>query len=412
METLRKLLLGLAITAIVVSAGLMATFGPGVVREIRKAAGRPLANPMDRVGGTSAQLPDGRILIAGAQFRGTKSAEFCDPVTGAFTPTAALIRPRRWQLASCILSDGRMLVAGGQGLDERPAREVEAFDPVRGTWLSLGQLPEECRVSDLVPLADGTALFVTQERGESGLQRFDPATGTFSPVGHPSQAVNGTPKGTRLKDGRVLITHLEYGERGAGTSNAYLFDPATGRTSLLPRMSRRRSQHEATLMEDGRVLITGGSDGEPSAELFDPATLTFTPAGPMVAPRCLHAAAALPDGRVLILQGISDVRTGPLPDADKLLAMKPGELVKAMPKPAPLKCEAELYDPRTNRFTPATEPPSRIGTGMGLDRSRGFRRGNVVLFLSMNGLIQFKPETGTWHFPQTPADPSGTREQP
>jgi hypothetical protein len=132
----------------------------------------------------------------------------------------------------------------------------------------------------------------------------------------------------------------------------------------------------------------------------------------MVAPRSLHAAAALPDGRVLLLQGVSNRRSGPMPDADKLLAMKPGELSKALPKPVPLTCEAEIYDPRTNRFTAAAEPPSRIGTGMGLDRSRGFRKGHVVLFLSMNGLLQFNAESGTWSFPQAPASPAKTRKQP
>jgi hypothetical protein len=47
-------------------------------------------------------------------------------------------------------------------------------------------------------------------------------------------------------------------------------------------MADRRTYHTATLLGDGRVLVTAGyGDGGPlaSAEIYDPTTGTFSPAG-------------------------------------------------------------------------------------------------------------------------------------
>ena len=140
---------------------------------------------------------------------------------------------------------------------------------------------------------------------------------------------------TLLPDGRVLLTGGATGATASGlegvVDTAELFDPATGMSvATKARMSTRRLFHTSTLLPNGKVLIAGGdSAGDAShpldiAELFDPKTGTFTPtATPMVTPRYWHAAVPLADGKVLLAGGGSG---------------------------------AELYDPWADTFTPITAP--------------------------------------------------------
>ena len=73
--------------------------------------------------------------------------------------------------------------------------------------------------------------------------------------------------------------------------------------------------HRATLLDDGRVLVTGGQaipigqtfpDGVVSAEIYDPSTGRWSPTGRMFDPRTVHGAVLLSDGRVLVSGGFTD----------------------------------------------------------------------------------------------------------
>ena len=60
--------------------------------------------------------------------------------------------------------------------------------------------------------------------------------------------------------------------------SAELFDPATGTFSPTGNLNTGRANHTATLLNNGSVLITGGShdidDATGSAELYNPTTGT------------------------------------------------------------------------------------------------------------------------------------------
>ena len=91
-------------------------------------------------------------------------------------------------------------------------------------------------------------------------------------------------------------------------------------------MIAKRSAHTATLLPNGKVLVSGGwdlrhgvSDPEPnpegiafasdyylirsSSELYDPVTKLWTPTGSMLAARESHTATLLPNGMVLAAGG-------------------------------------------------------------------------------------------------------------
>lgn len=75
------------------------------------------------------------------------------------------------------------------------------------------------------------------------------------------------------------------------------------------KMTVDRAAHQATLLNDGQVLITGGCAGQgctkihSSAELYDPTTQSFKPLSPMSTARASHTAIALNNGRVLVAGG-------------------------------------------------------------------------------------------------------------
>ncbi len=138
---------------------------------------------------------------------------------------------------------------------------------------------------------------------------YDPASGTFSYTGSMSTG-RSAHTATLLANGKVLITGgMDQYLTDHTLDSAEIYDPETGTFIPTEKMTTKRQWHQAVLLNDGRVLIAGGFDSQApttylnSSEIYDPATGLFTPTGSMNVPRIWFAMTALSDGRVLVAGG-------------------------------------------------------------------------------------------------------------
>lgn len=273
------------------------------------------------------------------------------------------------------LPDGRLLVAGGHEFDSQGINTSFIFDPDHDTWTQSGSMNNGRWYPTVVTLSDGTAL--VSSGSFLDLHATDPNVRTpVNPIqeiwsnGHwqPIVDFQGMPLYPRMHvapDGRVFMsgplqqTYLletsgggtwtslgASGNRQAGPRDyapSVMYD--TGKViyigggnnsntsvptnaveiidltanpptwSTVSPMNFRRRQHNATILADGTVLVTGGtsggggpgpgfndlSQGAPvhNAELWDPLSKTWTVMAAESFDRCYHSTALLlPDATV------------------------------------------------------------------------------------------------------------------
>jgi hypothetical protein len=103
-----------------------------------------------------------------------------------------------------------------------------------------------------------------------------------------------------LQNNTILVCGGE--TSGAAKSNVtYLYNVATNTWSSGPNMNVARSRHTATLLNDGRVLVTGG--GSTTGEIYYPSLNIWVNTAPNSISRSDHCATILNDGTVLIAGG-------------------------------------------------------------------------------------------------------------
>ena len=130
------------------------------------------------------------------------------------------------------------------------------------------------------------------------------ATGAWAPAGDLGAVPEDT-AAVALADGRLVIAG---GRNPDGTliSQVGIYDPAARSWEDGGQLVTARAGHTATLLDDGRVLFTGGVTAHGvsfDVEIYDPATHAASHVGDLWVPRVNHAAAALRDGTVLIVGG-------------------------------------------------------------------------------------------------------------
>ncbi len=303
---------------------------------------------------TARLLPSGKVLVAG-ELSGSGSAELFDAASGTWSAAASMATGRGAASAS-LLSNGTVLVAGGNPANNCTINETttgsttvcyattsaEIYSPGGNVWTPAAAMPTARQGQTATVLASGKVLIAG---GASDCTTvIDPSTETFyctyvstaalyDPAGNTWSAAGSLDTGrlyhtaTLLASGKVLVTGGRNGNGAIATSE--LYDPATNTWSAAGSLGTARFNQTATLLLSGKVYIAGGSGNLAalaSAELFDPATSTWSAAPNLNTARSDHTATLLPSGKVLIAAGDQSGS-------------------------ATLIANPDLYDPQTNTVT-------------------------------------------------------------
>ena len=270
-----------------------------------------------------AFLPEGRLLVAGghlADSHGLNQVSIYDPAANTWTPSAVM-NNGRWYPTAITLPDGRVLVLSGSYFD--PAQR----NPIVNNTVS--QIWGNGSFTSIASIPDGAFdLYPRMHVASTGLVYLTSLVQTWS------LDVSGTGQSTALPDVTRLNGLRDYAPSvlydvdkvifiGGGnppTANAEIIDLSQAQPAwqATDPMNFPRRQHNATILPDGTVLVTGGTrsggvagtdqafnnlaSGQPVhiAELWDPHTGHWTQLAAEKTDRCYHSTAVLlPDGTVL-----------------------------------------------------------------------------------------------------------------
>jgi len=270
----------------------------------------PACVPAGASASLSATVTNGFGLTATRSFSVT-GLPFC------WTPTGSMASARHGHTAT-LLGNGKVLVVGGG------QATAELYDPASRTWSSAGSLAAPRHRHTMTLLGNGKVLVTGGVSGGHALSEkhvlktaevYDPATNEWSSASDMNSQRHAH-TATLLSDGKVLITGGMKSFRSAETAGTVLataevYDPATDDWFPIDDlMASPREAHTATLLGNGKVLVAGGRDdtdsGLASAELYDPASGTWSPAASMALPRRYFTATLLGNGQVLIAGGYND----------------------------------------------------------------------------------------------------------
>jgi N-acetylneuraminic acid mutarotase len=181
---------------------------------------------------------------------------------GAFTQTGNLNTPRSLHSAT-LLSDGKVLVAGGKSTNGSALSSAELYDPATGKWTTTGSMTTPRYSHSATLLSNGEVLVA------GGILSLNESTGLY-----------------------------------VCTATAEVYNPSTGKWTATGSLPETRCAHSAALLESGSVLSAGGGQAnspDTAAYLYSPATGTWAATGSTIDPTLSSGVAVLQNGEVLLV---------------------------------------------------------------------------------------------------------------
>jgi len=273
--------------------------------------GNPLAQA--RYFHTATTLSDGRVLIAGGALNGASGgiaqAELFDPAAGTFSSAGTMVTGRFLHTAT-LLANGTVLVTGGQAASGTLA-SAEIYSPPTasnpsGHWTAVGNMATARTANTATLLSNGNVLVAGGQdatfAATSSTELFSPVTNAFT-AGHAMLSARAYHTAT-FRSGQVFMIG------GFGPSGEVKQTDVFGGAlfSAGPLLNDARDSHTATVLPNGDILVAGGEDasqiGTTSVEVLSAATGTFSVKTSLSSGRLYHTATLVPNGDVFVTGGL------------------------------------------------------------------------------------------------------------
>ncbi len=350
--------------------------------------GPTLATP--RWNHAAALLPGGLVLVTGGQVAGvtnwwgynyfspadaSDSAVVYNAATNTTGSPTTMVDPRYYQTATT-LYDGRVLVTGGMTGEVLVTVNITNESPSKTAltlpWDTLASASPAVRKYDLVEATSGAA------QGEVAVITDYILSDPLDATTEDTLTVTGFITELNSGDGIRII-------RGRGTRTAELYNSTGMATAAAGSMGYTRYGHTATLLDDGTVLVVGGTNDEDAEtigdllpEIYHPVDDDFRPtftgdAAEMASNRFFHTATKLKDGKVLIAGGIEQGNA----------------IFKSSGLEGTILSSVDLYDPATKTIARvgAMTTPRFLHSATLLDDGRVLITGGVIAITDDGGSV-------------------------
>jgi galactose oxidase len=275
-------------------------------------------NPINLFCSGHTFLEDGRLLVTGGHLfdsQGLNCSTFYDSIADKWT-AGPTMNNGRWYPTAVTLPDGRVFVCSGSFPSGplQPPPNANAINNIsqileNESWNDLSDFPEQLPLFPCLHVAPDGSLFMSGLLATSfffkdfeGSDRGKWVSAATRTAGNSDYAPS-----VMYEIGKVIFIG-----GGAPTDIVETIDLSAPKPAWAvgAPMKFRRRQHNATLLPDGTVLVTGGTQGtgfdnldlqQPvhTPELWDPSNGTWKQMAPEHIDRCYHSTAVLlPDGRV------------------------------------------------------------------------------------------------------------------
>lgn len=270
---------------------------------------------------------DGKIYVAGGRLSGTQYLHNQVVPTSAFSvydvasdtwevgppmPTPRLL------VGMAVGEDGKIYVFGGSnGVQNGPLNKVEAFNPASGQWETKNPMPtaRDCfsalaAFDGKIYLIGGDVYSLTESFDETaGVQAYDPITETWEDKA-PMLSRRARMAATVGQDGRLYVAggSITQGSSHVNLANFERYDISTNQWQALPSLSTpRRYPAAATTDANGDIYIVGGRDAVAgdlnSVDIFSPGNNAWRTGPSLNTPRSYLGAAAAPQGKIFAAGG-------------------------------------------------------------------------------------------------------------